>query len=245
MKAILFAAGLGTRLGAMTQNTPKALVKINGKPLLFHAIEKLKSSGVNQLVVNVHHFADQIISYLCKNDFGITVHISDEREQLLDTGGGMLKARPYLDGDKPFIAYNVDVLTSLNLKEVIEYHHEYNPLATLVVRQRSTSRYFLFDQKMQLAGWRNKTTGEEIFSKSEQFELAEWAFSGIQIVSPEIFDLIGEQGKFSVTPLYLRMAQEHRIVGFPDHSDFWIDLGKPGQIEQAEQQLRYHVNLEK
>lgn len=237
MKAILFAAGLGTRLGELTKTTPKALVRLNGRPLLAHAIEKLLQSGVRELMINVHHFADQIIGYINSTNFGIPIHISDEREKLLDTGGGLLKTRAFLEGNEPFIAYNVDVVTSLNLNEVISYHTLRNPLATLVVRQRETSRYFLFDQDDQLVGWENRQTGETILSRPTTEPPINMAFSGIQIISPEIFSWIEESGSFPITPLYLRLAKHHAIIGFHDLSDFWLDLGKPGQIELAEHYL--------
>jgi NDP-sugar pyrophosphorylase family protein len=237
MKAIIFAAGLGTRLGVVTQATPKALVQLNGEPLLYHAIHKLKTAGVNELVINVHHFSDQVIQYLLSKSFGLTIHISDESGELLDTGGGLKKARPWLDGEEPFIAWNVDVISSLDLTEVVGYHNRIKPLATLVVRKRNTSRYFLFDQDMQLVGWKNSSTGEEVRSRPTLSPSENWAFSGIQVISPAIFDLIDESGKFSVTTLYLRLAKQYPVAGYPDSSEFWLDLGKPGQIEEAEKLL--------
>lgn len=239
MKAIIFAAGLGTRLGSLTSSRPKAMVELNGKPLLWHSIEKLKTCGISEIVVNVHHFADVIISYVKGNDFGLPINISDESEMLLDTGGGMLNARKWLDGDEPFVAYNVDIALSLNLSEVIAYHKKVNPLATLVVRQRNTSRYFLFDNDMRLTGWRNISTGEEKLSRCEfSKDLHQWAFSGIQVVSPKIFDMITETGKFSVTPMYLRLASNCNIIGYPDKSDFWMDLGTPDRISEAETKMQ-------
>jgi len=237
MKAILFAAGLGTRLGELTQSTPKALVRLNGEPLLFHALQKLRASGVDEVVVNVHHFSNQIINYLSHNSFGIAIHISDESNELADTGGGLLKARDWLDGNEPFLAVNVDVLTSLDLKKVIEFQHRFNPLATLVVRKRETNRYFLFDSSMQLVGWKNTSTREEQITRPERDPIDSWAFSGLQVISPSIFNLIEESGKFSLTPLYIRLSKNNTILGYGDSSDFWIDLGKPGQIEEAEQYL--------
>jgi NDP-sugar pyrophosphorylase family protein len=237
MKAIIFAAGLGTRLKPLTNNCPKALVMLNDQPLLWHSINSLKRSGIEKVIVNVHHFADSIKKYLEEEDFGITIHISDESDELLDTGGGLLKARKFLDGKEPFIACNVDILSSVDLKKAIEFHTLHNPIATLVVRKRETSRYFLFDENMALSGWKNIETGEEKISSDAFSKSTTWAFSGIQVISPAIFDLITERGKFSVTPLYLRLAEHHKIMGFPDNSDFWLDLGKPGQISIAEKYL--------
>jgi len=238
MKAIIFAAGLGTRLKPLTDNCPKALVPLNGKPLLWHAIKNLEKFGVKEIVVNIHHFGEQIIDFIDQNSFQATIIISDERDQLLDTGGGLLKAQPLLEGNEPIIAVNVDVISSVDLTQVVEYHQKKNSLATLVVRQRETSRYFLFDKQMQLTGWKNYSSGEEIISSSHYTEYTPWAFSGIQVLSPDIFNAITETGKFSITPLYLRLAKEHKIVGFSDNSDFWLDLGKPGQIEIAEGHLK-------
>jgi NDP-sugar pyrophosphorylase family protein len=236
-KAIIFAAGLGTRLKPLTDSYPKALVILNGKPLLWHSINFLKRWGINEVVVNVHHFADSIIDYLAKEGFGIPIHISDERNELLDTGGGLLKARKFLDSSEPFIACNVDVISSVNLMEAIEFQIENNPLATLIVRKRDTNRNFMFDENRVLSGWKNFETGEEI-SSNEAFSTSKpFAFSGIHVISPRIFNLITEVGKFSITIPYLRLAQQNKIMGYLDKSDFWLDLGKPGQITIAEEFL--------
>lgn len=237
MKAIIFAAGLGTRLQPLTNNKPKALVLLNGKPLLYHAIEQLKTAGISEIIVNVHHFADLIIDYLTKTDFGIPISISDERTEVLETGGGILKAKWFLNGAEPFIAFNVDIISSANLKAAIAFHQQSNALVTLIVRQRKTSRYFMFDSKMQLCGWKNFATGESKISNTGFEHASPWAFSGIQIISPEIFHHITETGKFSVVPLYLRLATNQKLMAYADTSEFWLDLGKPGQIELAEKWL--------
>jgi NDP-sugar pyrophosphorylase family protein len=234
MRAIIFAAGMGTRLKPFTESHPKALFPLNGKPLLWYAINKLKEAGASSLVINVHHFASQIVEYLQNNDLGIPIHISDETTELLDTGGALLKAKEWLNHNEPIIAYNADILSSVNLTEALECHQKAEVLATLIVRKRETTRYFLFDPSMHLCGWRNTSTGEEILSNNSMNDLDQWAFSGIQILSPTIFNHITETGKFSVTPLYLRLAQSQKIVGYPDSSDFWLDLGKPGQVGIAE-----------
>ncbi len=237
MKAIVFAAGLGTRLQPLTNDKPKAMVKLNGKPLLFHAITRLVQAGITEVIVNVHHFAGQIYDYLRVTDFGIPVHISDESDVLLDTGGGIKKAENLLKGNAPFMAYNVDVLSSIPLKAVMEFHQKHQPLATLVVRKRETSRYLMFDPAMQLTGWTNVSTGDQKISRAAFDVSTPFAFSGIHIISPEIFPLITQQGKFSIVPLYLELAKKHKIMGYYDTSDFWIDLGKPGQIDVAEKWL--------
>ena len=236
MKALLFAAGLGTRLKDHTLNKPKALVCLAGKPLLQHAIEHLKRFGITNIVINVFHFADQIISYLEENNsFGIDIYTSDERDQLLDTGGGLKKAGAFLNGGEPILIYNMDVISNLDLNVLLEYHQEQKALATLVVRSRETSRYLMFDQNLQLSGWKNFSNGETIISRPESFADAQpLAFSGIHIVQPEILELITEEGKFSIMDLYLRLAKDHSIQAFIDQSDLWMDLGKPEQLLEAE-----------
>jgi NDP-sugar pyrophosphorylase family protein len=240
VKALLFAAGLGTRLKEHTQNKPKALVSLAGKPLLQHAIEHLKKNGIANLTINVHHFADQIIAFIEENkSFGLTIHISDERKDLLDTGGGLKKASEFLSGTEPILIYNVDVISNLDLKELLNYHLEHEALATLVVRSRQTSRYLMFDQNLQLSGWKNFSNGETRISRPDTFpESQPLAFSGIHIIQPEILDLITEKGKFSIMDVYLRLAKSQRIQAFIDSSELWMDLGKPDQLIAAEEILR-------
>ena len=234
MKAMIFAAGLGTRLYPLTLNKPKALVEIAGKTLLQMAIEKVSQAGYHDLVINIHHFGDQIIDYLeKKNNFGLNIIISDERDQLLDTGGGILKAAPWLDGDEAFLVYNVDVLSNIDLQLFRKYHLEQGGLVTLAVRDRSTARYLAFDETMQLSGWRNIKTNDVIASRNMQNSCL-LAFSGIQLIEPAIFKLITETGSFPLIPLYLRLAADHRIMGYHDQSTLWMDLGKPDQIIEAE-----------
>ncbi|MDD2305544.1 MAG: nucleotidyltransferase family protein [Prolixibacteraceae bacterium] len=236
MKALLFAAGLGTRLKEHTQDKPKALVSVAGKPLLQHAIEHLKQFGISDITINVFHFAEQVISFVNENNsFGIDMHISDERDQLLDTGGGLKKAGTFLKGNEPILIYNVDVISNLDLNSLLKYHQEQKALATLVVRQRETSRYLMFDQNLQLAGWKNFSNIETIVSRAESFANAHpFAFSGIHIIQPEFLELITEVGKFPIMDLYLRLAKNHSIKAFIDRSDLWMDLGKPEQLLAAE-----------
>ncbi|MFA9391871.1 MAG: nucleotidyltransferase family protein [Prolixibacteraceae bacterium] len=237
MKAFIFAAGLGTRLQPLTNNCPKALVELNGKPLLWYAITKLLDAGISEIIINIHHFGDQIIEYISTHDFGIPIYISDERESLLDTGGALPKAAHFFQNSSPIVIYNVDVISSVNLRQVIFYHKQNQPLATLVVRDRVTSRYLLFDEELQLSGWKNYETGEEKISRSSFINSCDYAFSGIQVISPELFPLIQETGKFSIIDLYLRLAKEHPIMAYIDRSDIWIDLGKKGQLLEAEKHL--------
>jgi NDP-sugar pyrophosphorylase family protein len=240
VKALLFAAGLGTRLKEQTQNKPKALVELAGKPLLQHAIEHLKKYGISDITINVFHFADQVISFLEENNsFGVTIHISDERDELLDTGGGLKKAAAFLGGKEPILIYNVDVISNLNLNTLQKYHQEKKALATLVVRSRETSRYLMFDADLQLAGWKNFSNEETRISRKESFDQSQpLAFSGIHIIQPELLDLITEVGKFPIIDLYLRLAKTHSIKAFIDQSDVWMDLGKPEQLIAAEEIFR-------
>ncbi len=233
MKAMIFAAGLGTRLKDETSLKPKALVEVGGKPLLFHAIEKLKKSGITEIVINVHHFADQVIQSVNSTDFGVKIHISDERDLLLDTGGGLKKAACFLAGNEPVLIYNVDILSNIDLNLVKKQHLETGALATLTVRKRETQRYLKFNDK-QLAGWINKKTGETKISLPEVFENSEeMAFSGIHIVQPEIFKIMPENERFSIIDLYLELAKTRKIMAFYDDSDLWIDVGKPEELEAA------------
>ena len=236
---MLFAAGLGTRLKQETLNKPKALVEVVGKPLIQHAIEKLKNEGVNEIVVNVHHFSEQITEWLQKNDLGVQIKISNESKKLLDTGGGLKKAATFLKGTEPIIIYNVDVLSNLNVKVLVKEHEKTGALATLVVRQRKTNRYFKFDGQQRLVGWTNKKTGEIKLSRPVNLETTtEMAFSGIHVVHPKIVDLMPEDEVFSITDFYLQLAENHLIKGYYDKSDLWMDVGKPEELERARNTFR-------
>lgn len=240
MKALLFAAGLGTRLKEHTENKPKALVMLAGKPLLQHAIENLKGFGITDVTINVFHYADQVISFVHENhSFGIQIHFSDERPELLDTGGGLKKAGIFLKGSEPILIYNVDVISNLDLNVVLDYHLKQQALATLVVRSRETSRYLMFSPNLILSGWKNFSNDETIISRPEDFtEAIPLAFSGIHIIQPELIDLITEEGKFPIMDLYLRLAKQHPIKAFVDESDIWMDLGKPEQLVAAEKMFK-------
>lgn len=234
MKAMIFAAGLGTRLKAETLDKPKALVKIGNKTLLEHTIVKLINTGVSEIVINVHHFSNKIKAFLSNNDFGIPILISDETGELLDTGGGLKKASPFLTGAKPIIIYNVDILSNLNLSEVVNSHLNSGALATLVVRKRETQRYLKFDEQKKLVGWVNKKSGENKIANPANFSNAtEMAFSGIQILQAEIFQFFPEQQKFSIIDFYLELAKTQNIQGYFDESELWMDVGKPAELEEA------------
>ena len=231
---MIFAAGLGTRLQNETITKPKALVEIGGKPLLQRAIEKLKNEGISEIVVNVHHFSDLVISFIKEKDFGIPVHISDETENLLDTGGGLKKAARFFVGAEPVLVYNVDIISNMNFSQLIAEHRKSGALVTLVVRNRKTQRYFKFDAEKRLVGWINRKTGETKVSNSENLDKAiEMAYSGIHIFNPEIFPLMPETDHFSVADFYLELAKTQKIMGFYDDSDLWMDVGKPEQLMEA------------
>jgi NDP-sugar pyrophosphorylase family protein len=232
MKAMIFAAGLGTRLNDETSNKPKALVDVAGKTLLQRAIEKLIKEGVSEIVVNVHHFSELVISFLNANEFGIPIHISDETEKLLDTGGGLKKAARFFTGTEPILIYNVDIISNLNLQLLLKDHLKSGALVTLAVRKRETQRYFKFDDTKQLVGWINKKTGESKISRTKEFESAtEMAYSGIHIIQPEIFTLMPASDRFSITDFYLELAKSKTIKGYFDDSDLWMDVGKPEQLK--------------
>lgn len=227
MNALIFAAGLGTRLGAISNNKPKALVEVANKPLLLHAIEKLVATGINRIVVNVHHHADMIKDYISSLDFPNTqILISDESKELLETGGGLLFAKNLFIPNQPIILYNADIITSANLSEMIDFHKQKKALATLMVKQRDTSRYFLFNNNNLLSGWKNTNTKEHIYTRDVDKYNA-MAFSGVHIVDYQILSLLGEVRKFSITQGYLDLSKEHPIYAWHNINDYWFDVGTP------------------
>jgi NDP-sugar pyrophosphorylase family protein len=236
MKAMILAAGLGTRIKPFTDNHPKALAMVNNKTILQRNIEYLASFGINSIIINVHHFADQIISFIKKNNgFGRNISFSDERDEVLETGGGIKKAAWFFEKqNEPFVVMNVDVLTDMNLNAMISLHQTNKPLATLAVSSRQTSRYFLFNEENMLCGWKNVKTGEQKISRQSS-KYIEKAFSGIHVISPEIFSLIKMQGKFSMVDVYLELAKTHSIQAFDHSGSRFIDVGKPESILEAAQ----------
>ncbi len=234
MKAMILAAGLGTRLKPLTAERPKALVKVNGKPLLQILIERLKAFAIGEIIINVHHFGRQIIDFVQQHDsFGLHIEFSVE-DALLDTGGGLKKAAWFFDDGQPFLVHNVDVLTDLDYMRMLRYHNETQALVTLAVRRRKTSRYFLFDERRRLCGWRNTAAGREALARSAAGALQEFSFMGIHVISPEIFSLMNETGQFSIVQAYLRLAAQQNIVAFPAGNYRWLDLGKKESFAQAE-----------
>jgi N-acetyl-alpha-D-muramate 1-phosphate uridylyltransferase len=235
MKAMILAAGLGTRLKPFTDQHPKALAVVNGKTILQRNIEYLASYGLKDVMINVHHFADQIIDLIKENNgFGSNITFSDETNEVLETGGGIKKAAWFFENEElPFVVMNVDVLTDMNLKEMILQQEKNSILATLAVTSRETSRYFLFDEKNHLCGWKNVKTGEKRISrKSDKY--FQKAFSGIHVISPKIFSLIKMEGKFSMVDVYLEQAKSHDIGAFDHSGSKFIDVGKPESILKAE-----------
>ncbi len=233
MKAMIFAAGLGTRLKPLTDKRPKALVEINGKPILGWQIERIKKFGVNEIIINVHHFPEMIIDYVkSNNNFGIRIEISDESDELLDTGGGLKKAAWFFDDRKPFLVHNSDVITDLDYSQMIAQHNSNNSLATLAVRKRESSRYLLFNDNNILCGWQNIKTGEKILKRDSQ-KLAPLAFSGIHIINPEIFKLMPDKKRFGMIELYLNICGRKKISAFNHSSGKWYDIGTQEKLNKA------------
>ena len=238
---MIFAAGLGTRLRPLTDNKPKALVEINGQTLLQWNINRLLKAGFNRIVVNVHHFAPLVIKYLDENHgFGANIIVSDESNQLLDTGGGLKKARDHFKDGQPILIHNVDVISNIDLMALYNYHKIQHSLASLAVRNRKSSRVLLFDDDDLLRGWRNNTTGELKLPlvNSQPDKLHPLAFSGIQVINQEIFDLMTETGKFSMIDVYLRLSVTNRVSAYKHNEDFWMDVGKIEELKAAEEIIR-------
>ena len=234
MKAMIFAAGLGTRFKPWTDKHPKALAVINGKSLLQRNIEYLQQYDITDVVVNVHHFADQVVNAIEKaKGWGSNITISDERDEVLETGGGLIKAKNFLDNDT-FLTLNVDILTDANLKYFLASHQQENSLITLAVTDRKTSRYLLFNKYNRLCGWRNTKTGEEkIVLKAK--DIFEKAYSGLAIFEPSVFNLVSLTGKFSLIDLYLALAHDNKIAGFNHSESKLLDVGKSESVAMAEE----------
>ena len=239
MKAMIFAAGLGTRLRPLTDNMPKAMVPVAGKPMLQRVIENLAQHGFHDIVVNVHHFGEQIIDFLANNNnFGQNIIVSDERELLLDTGGGILAAKHFFNDNEPFIVHNADILTTLDLTAMYKHHCESNADATLLVKSRNTERYLLFNNDNQLQGWINKKTGETRPADIDALAhgCQEFAFGGVHIISPSIFNALEAyttEPKFSITPFYIDKCRELKIQGYNPQGYEWFDIGRPETLTLA------------
>ena len=234
---MIFAAGLGTRLKPLTDTMPKALVPVGGQPLLWHVIMKLKAAGFERIVVNVHHFAQQIIDYLQANrNFGLDIRISDERSRLLETGGGIKKALPLFDQQSPILIHNVDILSNLDLAGDL-LSSECPPDALLVVSQRQTKRYLLFDDEQLLDGWTNVETGEvkSPYPGLDPSGLRQLAFSGIHVIWPMVFPLFQEMPeRFSIIDFYLKFCHQYAFIGHEQKDLRLMDVGKLDTLDQAE-----------
>lgn len=233
MKALIFAAGKGTRLKPFTDHHPKALVMVNEVPLLERNIRFLQSFGINDFVINIHHFGDQIVNFLKKRDnFGAKIEISDERNELLETGGGLVFARKFLDFQEDFLIMNADILTDMNVTGFVKYHQEKKDFATLAVSDRNSSRKLLLNPEMILRGWLNVQTGEQRLAEFNKGFKA-LAFSGIHCINPEIFNKIKRTGKFSIMEEYLDLMHSEQIHGY-EHQGILIDVGRPESVLEAE-----------
>ena len=231
---MIFSAGLGTRFKPWTDSHPKALAPVNGKPLLQHNIEYLAKYGITNVIVNVHHFADQIIDAVKTNDgWGSNIFISDERAEVLETGGGLLKAKDLFTPGEKFITCNADILTDLNLHDLIAFHEKHQPLISFGVTNRTTSRNFLFDENGRLCGWISNNTGERRISVDKP-NLVQKAYSCVVVFEYAIFRLMPFTGKFSLTDVYLELAKEHTILGYDHTGDKFVDVGKTDSISKAE-----------
>ena len=244
MKALIFAAGLGSRLRPLTDTTPKALLPVGGITMLERVIVRLKEAGVDDLTINIHHLGSQIKEFLRANDgFGLPIHVSDETDHLLDTGGGLLHARPWLDGREPFFLHNADILTDVDLSALYRQHINSKAEATLFVDRRTTSRLLLMDHDMRLRGWVNKQTGQlrpDGFSPIAT-PVDEYAFGGIHVVSPTLFGRMerdGWKGVFSIIPFYLSVCHDLDIRGCLLPHSYWFDAGKPSTLTEADAKLK-------
>lgn len=249
---MIFAAGFGTRLKPLTDTCPKALVKVGNKPMLQHTIEHLIKYGFDEIIINIHYLGNQIKAFLQQhNNFGIRIEISDETDMILETGGGLLKAQHFFDDGNPFLVCNADVFTNINLKDFYDFYITNNAIATLAVRNRKSTRVLLFDENNKLQGWQNYKNDEikfpSIFGDSlihsvdefkkmlhfAQHDRKEFAFSGYQILYPEIFKHQTRQGIFSMTEWYIDICAQQTIIGFQHDDDIWIDIGSPEQLQKA------------
>lgn len=271
MKGVIFAAGLGTRLYPLTKDRPKALVEVKGLTMLEHTLIKFQKAGIDKIVVNVHAFADKVEEWLKAYSLqnpSLKICVSDERSQLLETGGGLKKMKPLLGGflqgqklaDEPFLVHNVDILSDIDLKMLFEKDYEFSKvgsdgnfpangefnksqsgfkqtkhLATLAVRITESDRYFLFNQDGILCGWENVKTGEQKISRPDETNLRRFGFTGIHVIHPRLFDLMTEEGVFSITDVYIRLAKDYDIRMVDVSNSAWFDIGSPEQLKNAEE----------
>ncbi len=239
MKAFILAAGLGTRLRPITNEIPKALVKINGTPLIEHVIKRLKNSGCDKFIINLYHYADKVIKFLAsKNYLESDITISDESEQLLDTGGGLKKISWFFSPSESFIVHNVDIITDFDITELYRNHLSSGKTATLAVQKRESSRYFLFDEEKNLCGWENIKTDEQKITRKPVGNLEQYAFSGIHCADSRIFKYFPEGNVFSLVDLFLKAASQEKITFFDHTNSNFLDVGKKENIAKAEELLK-------
>ena len=235
MEVFLLAAGLGTRLRPLTNNRPKALVEVNGHSLLELNINNLISQGATRIVINIHHFGEQIIDFINNRKWDTEIIISDERNLLLDTGGGLKHAMDLFSKKNPILIHNVDILSYIDLKDLMLQHSHSKSIATLAVSNRTTSRYLLFNNQNQLIGWHNAKTGEYRWSNQPTNTYISHAFSGIAVIEPELLQLLPEEKPYPIIPEYLKIAKNHIINCIEHNPADWLDVGKPETLKQAEQ----------
>lgn len=246
MKAMVLAAGLGTRLRPLTDSRPKALMEVDGRTLLEITLTRLREFGVTEVIVNVHHFPDMVVEYLAaKKNFGLRIEISREDDLLLDTGGGLKKAAWFFlenpGADEPFILHNVDVISNIDLRQMIQAHTQSRALATLAVQRRESSRQLLFDDAQQLCGRKAARDQQPNLIRPVQ-DFQQMAFAGIHVISPRLLPMIGEDGVFSIIDDYLRLAARgEKVMSFPADGSYWRDLGRPADLKQAEEDLKQGI----
>ncbi len=238
MKALIFAAGLGSRFKPITNKIPKALVKVGGKTLLQYNIERLIEFGITNIVINVHHYPEQIIEFLkSHNYFNINIQISDESGFLLDTGGGLKKAACLLKGGKPVLLQNVDIYSNIDYDKMLKQHIESDSLATLAVQNRESDRYLMFNSNNELSGWVNIKTNEQIVTRTNN-TTKNLSFSGIHIISNRLLNMLPNKTVFSIIEFYLELSKTQTISGYLHNNNYWFDVGSPERLEKLEQFLR-------
>ena len=238
MKAMILAAGLGTRLRPLTDGATKALVPFHGVPMVEGVIRKLYGAGIREIVVNVHHFAEDVTSFLKGiNIEGLTLHISDESSQLMDTGGAILQAREFFSGEKSFLVHNVDVYTNLDIAGLIEAHMKDDSLVTIAVKKRTTSRSLLFNSENVLSGWRHNETGEERFLPDKPENLQDFGNSCVQVIDTELFETYPDTKPLNLVQMFLDLAADHKIRAYIHNQDYWYDLGRYESFQQAGKEL--------
>lgn len=238
MKAMILAAGYGTRLKPITDKKPKALVEINNITLLQIVIQKLIASGVSEIIINTHHLAEKVENFVCKSDgFGIPIEISYEPE-ILGTGGGLKKASNFFDDGKPFFLHNVDILSTIDLKQMYQHHIENNAIATLALQKRETSRYFIMDSQNYICGHEDRDNHRIRLKRNPRGISSRMAFCGIHVISPKIFEFMDESGRFSIIDVYLKIIEKGLpIIGYPVDRFYWMDIGKLNSLNQVEKQI--------